>query len=53
MARIFTAAAGLVKLMGGSSWADTQLPEVFQITAERAERLNMALKTSRSVPARI
>ncbi|KAL3482219.1 FAD dependent oxidoreductase [Aspergillus californicus] len=39
MARIFTAAPGLVKLMGGASWADTQLPEVFQITPSRIERL--------------
>ncbi|KAL4809927.1 FAD dependent oxidoreductase-domain-containing protein [Aspergillus unguis] len=39
MARIFTAAPGLVKLMNGRSWAETQLPEVYQITAERVARL--------------
>ncbi|KAL2867297.1 NAD(P)/FAD-dependent oxidoreductase [Aspergillus lucknowensis] len=39
MARIFTAAPGLVKLMDGCSWADTQLPEVYQITTARIDRL--------------
>lgn len=39
MARIFTAAPGLVKLMGGGSWVETKLPEVFEITAERLSRL--------------
>ncbi|KAL3453240.1 FAD dependent oxidoreductase-domain-containing protein [Aspergillus insuetus] len=39
MARIFTAAPGLVKLMNGSSWADTQLPDVYQITPSRVSRL--------------
>ncbi|RDW60294.1 hypothetical protein BP5796_11900 [Coleophoma crateriformis] len=39
MARIFTAAPGLVKLMNGKSWAETQLPDVYQITQERMERL--------------
>ncbi|KAL4931087.1 NAD(P)/FAD-dependent oxidoreductase [Aspergillus undulatus] len=39
MARIFTAAPGLVKLMDGSSWAETRLPKVFQITPARVERL--------------
>ncbi|KAL4974040.1 FAD dependent oxidoreductase-domain-containing protein [Aspergillus desertorum] len=45
MARIFTAAPGLVKLMGGSSWAETQLPEVYQITAARVQRLKQILET--------
>ncbi|CAM1503167.1 Fc.00g079430.m01.CDS01 [Cosmosporella sp. VM-42] len=39
MARIFTAAPGLVQLMNGGSWADTRLPEVFQITASRINSL--------------
>lgn len=39
MARIFTAAPGLVKLMAGGDWADTQLPECFQITPSRVQRL--------------
>ncbi|KAL6238259.1 hypothetical protein BDW75DRAFT_228082 [Aspergillus navahoensis] len=44
MARIFTAAPGLVKLMGGSSWAETQLPEVYQITPARVQRLKQFLE---------
>lgn len=39
MARIFTAAPGLVKLMDGKSWADTGLPEAFQITPSRVRKL--------------
>lgn len=39
MACIFTAAPGLVKLMAGQSWADTQLPLPFQLTAARLEHL--------------
>ncbi|EXJ85341.1 hypothetical protein A1O1_05705 [Capronia coronata CBS 617.96] len=39
MARIFTAAPGLVKLMAGGSWESTQLPDVFQITQSRMKRL--------------
>jgi hypothetical protein len=39
MARIFTAAPGLVKLMDGEDWSVTGLPEVYQITAERLEKL--------------
>ncbi|KZM23620.1 uncharacterized protein EKO05_0007458 [Ascochyta rabiei] len=39
MARIFTAAPGLVKLMSGESWIATGLPEVYQITTERLARL--------------
>jgi hypothetical protein len=39
MARIFTAAPGLVKLMDGEDWSETGLPEVYQITAERLEKL--------------
>ncbi|KAH7177066.1 FAD dependent oxidoreductase [Dactylonectria macrodidyma] len=44
MARIFTAAPGLVKLMGGSSWADTQLPEVYEINPSRIKRLRRCLE---------
>lgn len=39
MARIFTAAPGLVKLMAGQSWANTHLPDVYEITVSRIERL--------------
>lgn len=39
MARTFTAAPGLVKLMNGESWAETGLPEAFQLTQERLARL--------------
>ncbi|KAH7410599.1 FAD dependent oxidoreductase-domain-containing protein [Cadophora sp. MPI-SDFR-AT-0126] len=39
MARIFTAAPGLVKLMNGKTWEDTNLPDVFAITPERMSRL--------------
>ncbi|KAI4681881.1 uncharacterized protein J4E84_007478 [Alternaria hordeiaustralica] len=39
MARIFTAAPGLVKLMNGEAWSATGLPEVYQMTAERLEKL--------------
>lgn len=39
MARIFTCAPGLVKIMSGSSWASTGLPECFNVTAERLSRL--------------
>ncbi|OKL64097.1 hypothetical protein UA08_00623 [Talaromyces atroroseus] len=53
MARIFTAASGLVKLMGGSSWTDTQLPEVFQITEARVERLRKLLRPSPPVLVRL
>jgi hypothetical protein len=39
MARIFTAAPGLVKLMNGEEWGTTGLPEVYQMTPERLEKL--------------
>jgi hypothetical protein len=39
MARIFTAAPGLVKLMNGDNWSATGLPEVYQMTPERLEKL--------------
>lgn len=39
MARIFTAAPGLVKLMNGEDWSATGLPDVYQMTPERMDRL--------------
>jgi glycine/D-amino acid oxidase-like deaminating enzyme len=39
MARVFTAAPGLVKLMNGDSWQITGLPDVYQLTEERLDRL--------------
>jgi hypothetical protein len=39
MARIFTAAPGLVKLMNGEPWSATELPNVYQITPERLGKL--------------
>jgi hypothetical protein len=39
MARIFTAAPGLVQLMNGEPWSATGLPEVYQLTKERLENL--------------
>jgi len=39
-ARIFTAAPGLVKLIQGGSWADTNLPDPFAITEERMRLVN-------------
>jgi hypothetical protein len=39
MARIFTAAPGLVQLMNGEKWSETGLPEVYQLTKERMEKL--------------
>ncbi|KAF9693576.1 hypothetical protein EKO04_008244 [Ascochyta lentis] len=42
MARIFTAAPGLVKLMSGEPWIATGLPDVYQITTDRLARLKRA-----------
>lgn len=42
MARIFTAAPGLVKIMNGESWDATGLPEVYKMTPERLQRLRRA-----------
>ncbi|KAL3419932.1 FAD dependent oxidoreductase [Phlyctema vagabunda] len=39
MARIFTSAPGVVKVVLGKSWQETGLPECFQITEERLSRL--------------
>ncbi|KAI5862454.1 FAD dependent oxidoreductase [Durotheca rogersii] len=38
MARIFTCAPGVAKLILGGTWEDTGLPECFQMTEERLER---------------
>ena len=43
MARIFTAAPGLVRLMSGESWDVVGLPDVYQITASRLEKLKSVL----------
>lgn len=39
MARIFTCAPGLAKLTTGKQWSDTGLPECFQLTKERATKM--------------
>lgn len=39
MARIFTAAPGLVKLMAGKSWEATGVPDVYRISQDRLDRL--------------
>jgi hypothetical protein len=39
MARIFTAAPGLVKLMNGEPWGQTGLPEVYEMKRERLDKL--------------
>ncbi|KAF9003170.1 FAD dependent oxidoreductase [Hymenopellis radicata] len=39
MARIFGCAPGLAKMMTGGAWADTGMPECFQITADRIDKL--------------
>lgn len=41
MARIFTCAPGLVKLMLGGTWSDTNLPECFQYSHERLAKAQM------------
>ncbi|KAI0131398.1 FAD dependent oxidoreductase [Daldinia grandis] len=46
MARIFTCAPGIAKLILGGSWDDTGLPECFEITEERLERLQKGVPGS-------
>ncbi|KAI2466103.1 FAD dependent oxidoreductase [Annulohypoxylon bovei var. microspora] len=46
MARIFTCAPGVAKLILGGSWADTGLPECFEITEERLEKLHKGVAGS-------
>jgi glycine/D-amino acid oxidase-like deaminating enzyme len=47
MARIFTAAPALVKVMQGDSFASTGLPDVYEMTSERLERLRSATDFSK------
>ncbi|KAF1960078.1 hypothetical protein CC80DRAFT_544541 [Byssothecium circinans] len=47
MARIFTATPGLVRLMNDEPWSATGLPEVYQMTPERLDRLQ---KSSKETP---
>lgn len=48
MARIFTAAPGLAKLINGQPWSATGLPDVYQMTKARLEKLrNIAEDTPR------
>jgi hypothetical protein len=42
MARTFTAAPGLVNLMSGKSWDTVGLPDVYQITEDRLQKLKGA-----------
>jgi ribosomal protein L40E len=47
MARIFTCAPGLVKLMAGEPWEATRLPKCFQFTQERIKKFNKPKPESR------
>ncbi|KAF2441765.1 DAO-domain-containing protein [Karstenula rhodostoma CBS 690.94] len=49
MARIFTAAPGLVKVMNGEPWEETGLPEVYKMTPERLKRLRSATEEAPKV----
>ncbi|KAI1139607.1 FAD dependent oxidoreductase [Hypoxylon sp. FL0543] len=46
MARIFTCAPGVAKLILGGVWEDTGLPECFEITEERLDRLRKGVPGS-------
>ncbi|KAI2616346.1 FAD dependent oxidoreductase [Hypoxylon sp. NC1633] len=46
MARIFTCAPGVAKLILGGSWKDTGLPECFEMTEERLEKLRKGVPGS-------
>ncbi|KAI2625381.1 FAD dependent oxidoreductase [Hypomontagnella submonticulosa] len=46
MARIFTCAPGVAKLILGGSWKDTGLPECFEMTQARLERLQKGVSAS-------
>ncbi|KAI1480458.1 FAD dependent oxidoreductase [Daldinia eschscholtzii] len=46
MARIFTCAPGVAKLILGGTWDDTGLPECFEVTEERLERLQKGVPGS-------
>ncbi|KAI0004438.1 DAO-domain-containing protein [Xylariaceae sp. FL0662B] len=44
MARTFTAAPGLVRLMKGDTWEETGLPDAYQLTSERMDKLRDGMK---------
>ncbi|KAI0182074.1 FAD dependent oxidoreductase [Hypoxylon sp. FL1284] len=46
MARIFTCAPGVAKLILGGTWEDIGLPECFEITEERLEKLKHGVSRS-------
>ncbi|KAI1780358.1 FAD dependent oxidoreductase [Hypoxylon cercidicola] len=46
MARIFTCAPGVAKLILGGSWADTGLPECFEMTEQRLSKLKQGVSGS-------
>lgn len=46
MARIFTCAPGLVKLILGGTWRDADLPECFEFTEERLQKLQKGISRS-------
>lgn len=46
MARIFTCAPGVAKLVLGGKWCETGLPDCFQINKDRMVRLS-----SKAVPS--
>lgn len=43
MARIFTCAPGLVKLIMGDEWSATGLPECFEMTEDRLDKLQQGV----------
>lgn len=51
MARTFTAAPGLVKLMNQRPWSETRLPVVYRISPERLERLKVAIGHATNIAA--
>ncbi|XXG97825.1 hypothetical protein Hte_004139 [Hypoxylon texense] len=46
MARIFTCAPGVAKLILGGTWEDTGLPECFEITEQRLDKLKQGVSGS-------
>jgi hypothetical protein len=46
MARIFTCAPGIVKLIIGEEWSATGLPECFNMNKERAVKLDAKSKSA-------
>lgn len=46
MARIFNCAPGVVKLILGSDWSDTALPECFQLTTRRVAKMQSLHNTT-------